>query len=449
VKGRTIAVLISLLACTLTLSESCPAEVRAAVAAPLAVDGPTAIYSNTSHVEAMAAHGNTLWVATRGGLEEYDILERTRSRLYSTRDGLPNLFVVGVRIAKNGLPTITTAQHECAMHRTLRRFACSPRTTSHNAAPTPIGSQLEGSPVTAHWTSSDGTDWLGTADLGLWVRSGASILRLTPTDQVAGNHVVAISEWAESAWFATFDQGLSRYHAGHFTAAALGPRFLNDVIATDHGLFVATSEGLFVSHDGEAFQRDRRITERFVTDLAYDATRHFLFATAMNSLWQIALDNPRAQPLVTYQPGGSRSLQAVDVSNDGTVFLASEDRGAMRRKSGKHFVGFDRLAGYPSSWAVDILALGGNSALVGTLRHGVFPLGGANPVTSQLDPWILFLGRDTGTEGTLFVGTQGGAMVVDAAGSRALAGLPNPCVHAVARLSSGLWVGTEGGLARY
>ncbi len=448
-KTRLRALLIALATNITCCAEAVPAEVPLDAPVPPSAKAPSAIFSSTSYVESMAAHGNTLWVATRGGLEEYDLSLRTRANTYSTRDGLPSLLIESVTVATNGLPTLTTTHHQCTMHGPSRRFSCTSRQASAPSARSSNSGRIEGVPVNARWTGADGSEWLGTAGLGLWVRTKGVLRRLTPTDQIASNHVVAICEWNQSSWFATFDGGLSRLRDGRFTQVSLGPQMLNDVVGTDAGLFVATTEGLYFSLDGEVFRRESRVTERFINDLAYDARRHMLYATATNSLWELSVDEPRAVPRVTYQPGGSRSLQAVDISPEGTLFLASEDRGVMRREGRKRFVGFDRLAGYPSSWAIDVLALGGKSALVGSLRHGVFPLDGKNPITTEIDPWILFLGRDARDPESIFVGTQGGALLVEAAGPRVLVGLPNPCVHTIARLSSGLWVGTEGGLAQY
>ncbi|HMA97376.1 MAG TPA: hypothetical protein VKP30_32040 [Polyangiaceae bacterium] len=416
---------------------------------PLPTDGPSAIYSNTTHVEALVAQGNSLWVATRGGLEEYDIAQRKYRRMYSTRDGLPSLFLDNVTITKHGLVSVTTVHHDCTMHEPSRRFSCTKRQSVRGTARGEVRERIEGVPITARLKSGDGNEWLGTAGLGLWLRSRGTLQRLTPRDQIASNHVVAISEWNGASWFATFDRGLARRHDGRFSEALLGARMLNDVMATNAGLFVATSEGLYTSMDGESFHHDRRVTERSISDLAYDPRKQILYVTATNSLWEIPLAQPRAHPRVMYQPGGSRSLQAVDVSPEGTLFLASEDRGVLRRDGRNRYIGYDRLSGHPSSWATDVLALGGRAALVGSLRHGVYSIDGQSPVTATIDPWILFLGRDEQDPEAVFIGTQGGALLVGAGGSRPLVGLPNPCVHTIARLTSGLWVGTEGGLAVY
>ncbi len=186
-----------------------------------------------------------------------------------------------------------------------------------------------------------------------------------------------------------------------------------------------------------------------VTDLAYDEQRQVRYVAATNCCGSWIWREARKYARSTYQPGGTRSLQAVDVSPEGTVFLASEDRGVLRREGPKRYATFDRLAGYASSWVIDVLALNETSALAGTLRHGTFTVDAQSSLGYGVDPWILFLGRDAGTKDTVFVGTQQGAAIVEQGKTRTLPGLPNSCVHTMARLSDGLWVGTEGGLALY
>src|SRR6185436_782908 len=47
-----------------------------------------ALYTSTTHVRAVALAGNILWAATSGGVEQYDLTSRTRTRLFTTADGL-------------------------------------------------------------------------------------------------------------------------------------------------------------------------------------------------------------------------------------------------------------------------------------------------------------------------------------------------------------------------
>jgi ligand-binding sensor domain-containing protein len=419
---------------------------------------PSAIYSNTTVVKAMASDGRTLWVATQGGLEEYDVRGRERIRVYTTNDGLPALAVDAVKWTPSDVLVVSASGHDCVMPKGTRRFTCSLRlgakTVANAASPglsrPPVPTeQIEGATVTARLSVNDGSEWIGTAGMGTWVHIGSKFIRVTPREQIASNHVVAVSEWGGSIWFATFDHGLSELRGGRFMDAALGPRMLNDVIGTDGGLFVATSEGLFVSEDGSTFRRESRVTERSVTDLAYDPRTRTLYATATNSLWEVSLSKRGKYVRASYQPGGTRSLQAVDVSPEGTVFLASEDRGVLRREEDTRFTVFDRLAGFPSSWVIDVVALGEHAALAGTLRHGVFDVFGDQRFDKGLDSWVLFLGRDPHRPGAVLVGTQGGGAIVAGSDVQTLRGLPNKCVHTMARAHDGVWVGTEGGLARY
>lgn len=433
---------------------------------------PDAIYSNTTVVRAVAANSETLWAATTGGLEEYDLATRTRKYVYTTNEGLPSLNIAQVKLPAHDVVFVQTQAHDCAMIIGTRRFACSERgvvaagvaaslplmqaretpvtiaskTGATQASVVPL-ERVEGAAVTARLWGRHGDEWLATAGQGVWVRLDGKLTRVTPRDQIASNHVVAIAEWGEQTWFATFDRGLSVRRSNEFYHAPMGPLMHNDVVGTNAGLFVATSEGLFRSDDGETFVRDPRVGENSITDLAYDAKREILYVAATNSLWELELSKAQKYGRSTYQPGGSRSLQAVDVSPDGTVFLASEDRGVLRRDGHERYTAFDKLAGYPSSWVIDVVALGESEALAGTLRHGLFSVGGDSEV-ANVDPWILFLGRDS-TANDVFVGTQAGAAIVEAGRVKALDGLPNACVHSIARLNDGLWVGTEGGLAWY
>ncbi len=63
-------------------------------------DSPSAIYSNTTQVRSMASDGETLWVATSGGLEQYDVASHERLATFSTNEGLPSLKVDAVQVTK-------------------------------------------------------------------------------------------------------------------------------------------------------------------------------------------------------------------------------------------------------------------------------------------------------------------------------------------------------------
>jgi ligand-binding sensor domain-containing protein len=419
---------------------------------------PQRIYANTTEVESMALAGTTLWVATRGGLEQYDTRSLARTAHYTTLDGLPSLFINSVTVGPDGTVTAQSGKQQCVLSasRQARRFACSTKSgaAALPQAHAPVDHTLvEGAAVTVRLQDGAGPSYYGTAGRGVWRLHQKHWQRLTPLGQLCSNHIVAMTEYGGSSWFASFDRGLCRLDGEHFVDAALAAPLLNDVLGTDQGLFVASSQGLFRSEDGVHFEREERVVEHSINDLAYDAKRQLLYATATNSLWQLALGKGRHSVRAWYQPGGSRSLQAVDVGPDGEVWLASEDRGVMRKTGSRKFVVYDRLAGLPSSWDVDVLAMGGKRALGASLDHGVMMVGAAAVprAVPTPDAWMLFLGRDAGAEDAVFVGTQGGGAVIrgQQGENERFQGLPDSRVHAIARLASGLWVATEGGVARY
>jgi len=410
---------------------------------------PLELFSSTLEVTGLARHTETLLVASTGGLEQYDLETLTRRRVYTTEHGLPRLNLDAVSVDSTGAIWVDSAGDSCHLDARADRFDCM-RTPNASDRDTPRHAEqrLEGARVTARITDPDGTEWLGTAGLGTWMRRSGLARRLTPPDVLASNHVVAIAEHAGETYFATFDRGVARRTQSGFLSVALGPRLTNDLLSTSAGLFVATSEGLYVSGDGKRFEREQRVTETAINDLAYDAASQTLCATATNSLWELSLTRGTVRSV--YLPGGSRSLQAVDLAPDGTLWLASEDRGVMRRRGPRSFEPFDRVTGLASSWALDVLGLSSDSALFGSLSSGLLPIGAVEAhLPTSLSPWILHLGRSQRVPGRVFVGTQGGAALLEGQTSQVFEDLPDQRVHAITELASGIWVGTEGGLARY
>lgn len=394
------------------------------------------LYTNTEYVEALVAWGRSLWAATRGGVEEYDLRTLKRIRLLTTNDGLPSNAVRGVEMEGDTL-VVSTAEQRCLFEG--RRFRCAPTTLTHQLPAQP--ELWQGTRVTASLTV-EGRRFVGTAH-GLWMATGKP-RRLTPAGQICGNHVMAVAEFAGKTWLGTFDEGLCRFDGQEFATVQAPFRMINDLYATPDSLFVASNSGLFRSDDGQSFVAVDLVGTRSINDLACDGDT--LWATNPAVLWEIPLDGKR-KPRGYWQPGGTRSLQAVDVLR-GQVWLASEDRGLMRKR-GHKFEIFDRAAGLPSSWVVDVAVLPDGGAVAATLRDGlvrVSPKGDAAPLQTSPDAWLLHVGRDS--EG-LWVGTQGGAVRVHGTKVEAVSHLPNPCVHVIVRVETGIWAGTEGGLAFY
>jgi ligand-binding sensor domain-containing protein len=222
---------------------------------------------------------------------------------------------------------------------------------------------------------------------------------------------------------------------------------VNDLLSTDKALYVAATEGLFMTLDGVTFTRMTTAVERGFNDLAFDGAN--LWATTPSALHRLRVAGFAGRKDRTFwRPGGSRALQAVDATKHG-LWLASEDKGAILfRDDGKDVTIFDRAAGLPASWALDVAALPDGSALVATLRDGLVHLrrDGRNEVVADLpDSWLLHVSR---SDETTFVGTQDGAVVLDASlRATPIRDLPDPRVHAIFRDGDALWIGTEGGVA--
>jgi ligand-binding sensor domain-containing protein len=391
------------------------------------------LYTNTSQVEALAADGDTLWVGTRGGLEVWEVTSLTRRRLYTTDDGLADNQVLAISVVRE--VRVRTASASCVL--AGARWRCRPQPS---AAPRPgLARMFAGHRVTAEVRVGERA-FVGTAGAGVWL---APARRLTPEDQICSNSIVALARFAGQVWYGSFDEGLCSFDGRHFSRAALPAAMINDLLAEGGLLYVATTRGLFFSDDGRRFRAVRALGDRPVVDLASDGRT--LWAVTTVSLWRLPLHPGCGVPRSQWQPGGSHALQAVDVAG-GTVWIATEDRGLLRQ-AGPRFEVFDRAAGLPSSWSVDVAATRDGGAFAATLRDGLVriePDGRVRPMAVVLDPWLLHVSV---AGATVWVGTQGGAAAIVDGMVAPLGGLPHPSVHALLPTPDGLWVATEGGTA--
>jgi len=435
-----------------------------------AVGSERRVLTNTEQVEALALGAGALWVGTRGGLERYEPGTWRRRAVYTTEQGLPANAVYRVEVTGGGV-NFRTGHASCTLQEGAT-VACRPAPRWAPALPS-TRARWQGARVTAELVV-EGRRVIGTAGAGLWL-DGASPRRLTPLGQLCSNHVVALAEWQGRTWLASFDEGLCSAPATPgggdrpsgaaddgsptFTRATLGARMINDLAVTPEGLFVATANGLFLSTEGQRFARVEAVESTGINDLAYDPARGVLWATAPNALWRVPLAGARGRfrrLRALWNPGGSLSLQAVEVASEGSVWLASEDRGALRLQADGRWEIFDRAAGLPTSWAMEVAAGPDGAIYVATLRHGLLRLDGRRPrarahtrVAGLPNEWMLHASAEHAADGAvrgLWVGTQDGAARLAPDGQVApLAGLPDPNVHALARTSTGVWVGTEGG----
>jgi len=384
-----------------------------------------AVFTNTGRVAAVAREGDVLWAATSGGVEQYDLRTGTRTRLFTTADGLDSNEVL--RIRHEGAVLVRTVRSECRLLPS-GRFDCEP--ASPLLPPElAVASLYQGARETAR-LSADGREIVATDGAGLWLDGR----RITPEGQLCGNHVEALASFRGALWVGTFDAGICVLTGGRFRAIRAPFRMVNDLAATPEGLWVAAGEGLYFSRDGRTFRREQRVRERGANRIAW--TRRWIFVTTPPALYAIRRDGRRVVRRWA-RPAGSTALQAVTVSGS-NVWLASEDAGVIRMR-GEKFQQFDRASGLPSSWIVDVAPAKDGGVWAATLRDGAIRLGPDGTVHQPArNPraWGL---RLYAQDGLVLFGTQQGI-------EGRTTPLPDPRVHAFLHTPDGLWIGTEGGL---
>ncbi len=419
--------------------------ILAAVAGVLGAARPSAraeprVATNTERVTALAADGASVWAATEGGLERYDRASGARLRLYTPLDGLDEASVLDVAV-RDGAVEARTRRARCALDRARDAFVCAAAPEHAPPRPRVLGA-FEGHRVSARLAIGE-ERYVGTAGGGLY-REGAPPRRLTPEGQLCANHVVDVVPHDGRIYLGTFDDGLCVAEGGAFRRVPAPFRMVNDLVSTPAGLFVASSDGLYVTRDGRTFTRHRRLV-RATTGLAFDGRSLWVSTTYSLHRLRVAGGPP---PTDVLRPAGTTAIQDLALAPDGTVWLATEDRGAVRVR-GDEITIFDRAAGLPSSWAIAVDVATDGTAYVGTLRHGLVAIApdGSHHRVPLPDAWIL--GVRTEGDGGVLVGTQAGAFALasnGAAPATALGPLPDRRVHDVRRVDGALYLATEGGL---
>lgn len=405
------------------------------------------VATHTGHVTDVLATPNSLWVASHGGLQEYDRTTRRLVRTYTTLDGLSSLRVHQLSRISGGSIVATLGDAMCTLRGS--RFSCSKKTKAppvtrmefHFAHGRRVTTELELAEGLLQGTASDGA-WLGDKPLA----RGPGL---------PGPHVTSLAVFRNELWVGTFNRGLARGRSGAELSAFAGPgKFINALLSTKRSLFVGTSQGLFRTHDGRAFQRIE-LVEDAVVGLATDGTS--VWVSTPGALYRI---NDGAGPPsdVWWIPGGSRSLQKVS-ARPGAIWIGTEDRGAILMTPGprttakdKPFFVFDKTSGMPSSWSLAAAPLPSGGALVTTLREGtqlLDPGGAHRPLALPVGDWGLSALVETDDA---WVGTQDGAAHVDLITERSerIGRLPDERVHAFLRDPRDpkrLYIGTENGLA--
>lgn len=392
------------------------------------------VLANTEYVEAIAVDGEgrsaTLYAATRGGVEVYALSSGERLRHYTHLDGLPSLHVRALRVGDDGTVLARFPASECELVRDS--FRC------RDAAPLPtpepsVAPRFEGSRVTQTLEHASGI-LIATAGNGVWLGKR----RLTPSSQICSNHMMAVSEYRGRTYFGSFDGGLCSTKDGKTFVHHDGPfRMVNDLEATPKGLFVASGEGLYKSRDGETFEKVESITQRGANGLSFDGKS--LWVTTPGALWRLRVQGgPRTRGY--WLPGNARSVQAVHAKG-GEVWIATEDRGLIRKKRGGWEI-HDKAAGMPSSWFLDVAIANDGTVYGASLRDGIVSIqndGSVKRVEESPDAWGLFVSQ---IGGHVAMGTQGGAGWL---GGAEVPALPDPNVHAITAAGGWMVYATEGG----
>lgn len=393
------------------------------------------VYTHTRNVEAIATEGDTLWAATTGGLEQIRISDPTQRRSFGVAEGLNDAHVVALQLEGEHV-TADTPTHRCT--RDGERFSCLPRSDPWQpelaAAP-----RFAGARVTQKLRRGDDL-FIATAGAGLW-KDGPEPIPMTRSGEICTNHATALEVFDGRLWIGGFDDGLCIRDGDAFETVPTPFRMVNDLHQVDGVLWIAAGEGVFQTTDGHAFTRVDGIASRGANGIASTSDAVWISTPAV--LYRV--DRRRGRVQATWLPADSRAMQKVRASSD-AVWVASEDRGAFRWSAPTTTV-FDRAAGMPSSWALDVEPLPDGRIAVGTLRDGVVLIetdGSMTSIPALAGTWVLDV---TYANGTLWVGTQSGAYRVDGEHVEALPGLPNPNVHRIFATDEGMWLATEAGLA--
>jgi ligand-binding sensor domain-containing protein len=413
------------------------------------------VVTNTEHAEDLLIRNDKLWVASRGGVEVYSLNDNKRIKVFTTEDGLAQNHILQIR-SESGTIKARTAKHLCSLSE--RQWVCQ---DAEPWAITPARQKRHnGFRITAE-VSHKGSSYLALAGDGVRkLGSDKTERRLTPKGQICSNHISAIAKFEGRTWFGSFDEGLCSTEDGKkFTTHEFGARMINDLEVTPKGLFVAAGAGLFLlrpnsdllecsTSESDAcrslvgdFVRNTWVSQPGVNGLAFDGRS--LYVTTKGCLWRVRVQGgPRDKEW--WMPGGSRSLQSVATAGT-DVWIATEDRGLVRKK-GNRFDVFDKAAGAPESWFLDVTTDRRGNAYGATLRSGVVQVGKdgrVKQVMPKANPWGLFVGT---TQGELWLGSQGGAAKRKGKQTTLHSDVPHPNVHVVTRLNDKLYIGTEGGL---
>ena len=307
----------------------------------------------------------------------------------------------------------------------------------------------------------DGVAWVGTRGQGVLRHQDKAWKRVTPADQLCGNHVTALTRHQGRRVVGTFDRGVcwelpdGRWRS--FRTPNLPSNHVLGLASDGKNLYVATMYGLGL-HDGKVW-----------TQMAYGGRNPVAFgklsvlaAVAGTGEGLALVDGrgasfvkPTSQPLELVKrvplPEGWSSHVSVADGAGSFLWVASEDRGLVRW-DGTQWQRFHDGKDLTDNWVTALSADATGRAVVGTCQDGFSYFDGAR-WTRVRDAQGLpsrYVVSAALVPGGALVGTLLGAAHYDATSGtvRPLPRLADPRVYAVLVEEGSVLFGTEGGLSQ-
>jgi len=348
-------------------------------------------------VRALAATGDTLWIATSDGL-------------YEATDTIRKSTVLGTR--------------------TVTALAADGDTLLAGADPRGLWK--------IHGGKADLVD--KRAVVGCFAGSKPHA-DCTPAAPDRPEHVTAFAVHHDHLIAGTFADGVWEQSGDSWARVPGAPRFVDQLLVDGDALYVASATGLFRRTAGAFEHVDLGLASTHVNDLVKSGDTLWLATSRGLAAW----DGHTVRILDT---GSARVVYTVAVASDGAVW-AGTIAGAIRFGS-DGIIRYDRARGsLPADWVTALVPDADGSVLAGTYDSGVarlFPDGHGAPLAGLTGGlWINPHGI-VRMDDTVAALTLGGGLV--RADGQAIPRLPDDDVTAAVRMGDTLWIGTRGGIAR-
>lgn len=310
-------------------------------------------------------------------------------------------------------------------------------------------------------TSMNGPSWVGTRDTGAYLRTAKGWRRVTPTGQLCGNHITALTRHKGRLVVGTFDRGVcwqrddGRWQT--FRRPALPSNMVLGVASDGERLFVATTYGLGL-YDGKVW-----------TQVAFGG-RNPVALGKLSVLAAVRVDKGVAlvdgrgasivatgvQPLTLVErlpvPEGWSEHASVADGAGRFLWVASEDRGLVRWDGAK-WQRFHDGRDLTDNWVTALSVDAEGRAIAGTCQDGFSYFDGSRWTRVREAEGLpsRAIVSTALVPGGALIGTLLGAARFDAASGtvRPLPKLADPRVYAILVEGDSALFGTEGGLSHW